>query len=257
MGVFIGSIEEFAIWFADLQNIFREFELELTCDTETHYYNNNVFIEKNLKTVIFLDIDIFQVNDSVHTKEHRKETSAESYLYITSAHARHTFAGIVKSQLYRLRRLCSQQTDFELAIDNLQTRCEKSGYDTKMVESILSHGKSLKRILESQPIAANRAINPDKEIIRLVVLSGTPYEKDFVDFARKMSSVSTSPIYISIVRATGPTLGQLLFNNSNPTDIVDMCCLKKCLVCKNKIEDKSGILYSSTTKCNYKLGGGN
>ena len=194
MEVFMGTIEEFALWFADLQDIFKEFSLELTCDTETHYYDNNVFHEKNYKIVTFLDMDIFKANDSLHTKEHRKETSADSYLHITSAHARHTFAGIEKSLLYRLRRLCSQQTDFESAVDQLQMQCLMSGYDPKMVESILSHGKSLLRILEKQqPIIANRAINSDKENVRLVILSGTPYE-DFVEFARKMNSIPTSPI---------------------------------------------------------------
>ena len=252
MGVFMGDITEFAAWFAKLQSIFREFGLELTCDTETHYFENNVFIEKNTSVVTFLDMDIFQASDTVHTKEHRKETSAESYLYVTSAHAKHTFAGIVKSQLYRLRRLCSQQTDFELAVDQLKVRCIKSGYDSNMVESILTHGKSLERNLLNQPCTKP---DSDRETVRLVVLTGTPYEKLYVDFARRFNTSAASPVNISIVRSTGPTLGQLLFNNSNPSDCTDACSLKNCFVCKNNIEDKSGILSSCTTKRNYKLGG--
>ena len=37
---------------------------------------------------------------TIHTREHRKETSSNSYLHFESAHPRHTFAAIRKSQLY-------------------------------------------------------------------------------------------------------------------------------------------------------------
>ena len=235
--------------------MFGEFDLELTCDTETHYWKDNAFVEKHTKLLTFLDIDIFKHDDSIHTREHRKETSAESYLYVTSAHAKHTFAGIVKSQLYRIRRLCSQQSDFLKAVDDLRARCLKSGYDSKMVNGILDHGKSLKRVLLSPSLSALRDENFRKETVRLVILSGTPYEKLFIDFARRMNSTSASKICVSIVRSTSPTLGQLLFNNANASQSDVQCCLKNCIVCKNGLEDKSGVVFSTTTKRDYKLGG--
>ena len=40
-----------------------------------------------------------------------------------------TFMGIVKSQMYRLRRLCSRDEDYKDAIQNLKKRCLNSGYD--------------------------------------------------------------------------------------------------------------------------------
>ena len=255
MGVFCGDIDEFALWFSKLQNIFREFDLELTCDTETHYFKDNEFVEKDIKLVTFLDIDIYQSGGSIHTKEHRKNTSAESYLFIKSAHAKHTFAGIVKSQLYRIRRLCSEQSDFEMAVDGLHTRCIKSGYDSKMVNDILEHGKALQRVLQYQPDPATDVDKVMKETVRLVILSGTPYEKLFLDFAKRINSVSLSKICVTIVRSTGPTLGQLLFNNSNTSGLVEPCCLKNCVVCKNCLLDKTGVVFSSTTKRDYKLGG--
>ena len=255
MGIFMGGIEEFALWFAKLQIIFREFDLELTCDTETHYFKDNIFIEKHSKVLTFLDMDIFKYDGSIHTKEHRKETSAESYLYVTSAHAKHSFAGIVKSQLYRLRRLCSQQSDFEMAVDDLKIRCLKSGYDVKMVDGILGHGKSLKRMLLNKLSPATDIGISEKQTVRLVILSGTPYEKCFTDFAKRMNGIPSTKIIISIVRTTGPTLGQLLFNNANPSQNVISCSLENCVVCKNDIEDKSGVVFSSTTKRDYKLGG--
>ena len=218
-------------------------------------FKGNVFVRKASKVVTFLDMDVYKRDNVVHTKEHRKETSAESYLFVSSAHARHTFAGIVKSQLYRIRRLCSLKSDFETAIDNLKVRCLKSGYNLKMVEDILRHGKSLEGNLESHSytVVDDKSIN--KEIVRLSILSGTPYEKHFVDFAKRINAVSTANFFIAIVRSTGPMLGQLLFNNSNPSTCSNSCQLKNCIICSNELEDKSGILSSSVTKNQYRLRG--
>ena len=230
------------------------FDLELTCDTESHYFKDNVFLEKRDKIVTFVDMDVYKKDNVVHTKEHRKETSTESYLFVSSAHARHTFAGIVKSQLYRIRRLCSLQPDDEIAVENLQVRCLKSEYDPKMVEDILRHGKTLERNLENQSIVVDDK-SKNKETVRLTILSSTPYEKHFVDFAKRINDVSTANFFIDIVRSTGPTLGRLLFNNSNPAACLDSCRLKNCVICSNELEDKSGILSSSVTKNQYRLGG--
>ena len=83
---------------------------------------------KEHHTVNFLDIEIFKADNTIHTGEYRKETAASTYLKYSSAHPRHTFAGIVKSQLYRLRRLCSREVDFEEAVLDLKNRCLKSDY---------------------------------------------------------------------------------------------------------------------------------
>ena len=178
-----------------------------------------------------------------------------AYLSITSSHARHTFSGIIKSQLYRLRRLCSLQADFESAVDNLRERCLLSGYSKTMVDDILGNGKCLDRKLQSSVLPENlNTHDSTKYHVRLVVLSGTPYENLFVDFAKRVNSIPTTSYKIDIVRTTGPTLGRMLFNNSNPPDFPDVCVEKKCTVCDNDIKDESGILTSSTTGNSYKLG---
>lgn len=45
-----------------------------------------------------------------------KETDSHSLLYTTSYHANHTFAGLVKSQLLRFKRICTRQEDFKVAV---------------------------------------------------------------------------------------------------------------------------------------------
>ena len=79
--------------------------MELTCDTDSHEIQGSNAIQKQEKGIGFLDMVIFKADGTIHSKEYRKETSVNSYLPVNSAHPRHTFAGIVKSQLFRLRRL--------------------------------------------------------------------------------------------------------------------------------------------------------
>ena len=97
-GIFYESINEFLEFFSLLQVGFRWFGLELTCDTDTHNIENGNIIEKDLKYLVFLDMEIFKSNGTLHTREHRKDTASSSYLNIKSAHARHTFANVLTQE---------------------------------------------------------------------------------------------------------------------------------------------------------------
>ena len=146
-GIMKGSINDFLNWFNSLQDVFSRYGLELTCDTDSHQLLNSDLVEKQDKVITFLDMDIFKVDGTIHSREHRKETSVNSYVSVKSAHPRHTFAGIVKSQLFRIRRLCSRDADFKEAVDNLKMRCISSGYDITMINEILGQSSLLERTL--------------------------------------------------------------------------------------------------------------
>ena len=132
-GIMKGSINEFLEFYNKLKIVFDRFGLELTCDTDPHEFKDDIIVEKEVKEIPFLDMDIFKADGTIHSKEHRKETSVNSYLPINSAHPRHTFSGIVKSQLFRLRRLCSRDIDFKNSVEDLKIRCLRSGYKKEMV----------------------------------------------------------------------------------------------------------------------------
>ena len=247
-GIFKGKIEEFLNFFSLLQISFAKYGLALTCDTDTHKITESGVFEKVDKFVPFLDIELFKYNGTLHTREHRKETSTNSYLSIKSAHPRHTFPGIVKSQLYRLRRICSLQTDFEKAIQNLEKRCLNSGYNSKMVKNILNQAAVLERILVKPE---NNNTN-EFEIVRLVILAGTGYEVEFCNFAKRMNSiVQSSGIHIEIVKSTSMTLSQLLFNNNDKMNTAQKCSDSKCLICKNNIRCISGEIESKVTNSKF------
>ena len=250
-GIFKGRIDEFKQFYALLQNAFRKFGLELTCETDSHTCKENDFIEKDIKFITFLDIELYVSNGVLISREHRKETSCCSYLLSSSAHPKHTFAGIVKSQLVRLRRICSDDNDFMSSVEQLKIRCLNSGYSITMVERITAIAPSLNRTLDNSPlkIVANAPNNPLS--VKLVILSGTLYENDFINFARRMNSLfKDSGLCINVVNSTSLPLSRLLFNNNEKQPSAP-CTDRKCQVCKYNSLNLSGRITSYATGYSY------
>ena len=225
-GVFIGR-NEFDNFFGILHRQFNKFELQLTFET-------------SYEKIQLLDIEIFIDNGQFHTKEYRKQTASDSYVKFGSAHPKHCFKGIVKSQMTRLRRLCSKDIDFLEAISKLRQRCINSGYDSVMVDGILAQASTLERVLTPRI----RNINTDTHIIRWVVLSRTNYEKQIQNFASRINrSLQNHNIKLEIVKSTGSSISKLLFNNNVKSVIPRVCSSTNCDVClKNLRPDSKEII---------------
>ena len=251
-GIFLGNIGSFLHFFKNLSEHFRKFSLELTCDTDTHKIDGENVMEKDDKTISFLDIEIFKADGTIHTREYRKETSATSYLKYSSSHPRHTFPGIIKSQLYRLRRLCSRDVDYEKAVSDLKDRCLKSEYPVLMVNNILNNAPNITRTISRNEVVAH-AISEQPQIARLVVLSGTPYEKEFSNFASKMNALIGSRIKIEIVKSTAMSISRLLFNNCDTYEIRKDCDAQNCIICSNGMNKDNTLLTSTVSKISYKI----
>ena len=251
-GIFDVSIDVFVDFFNMLQNCFRMFDLELTCDTDSHDIKDNAVHEKVCNFVSFLDVEVFKADNTLHTREHRKETASSSFLSFSSAHPRHTFPGIIKSQFYRLRRLCSQESDFQIAVDSLKQRCINSGYPLRLISTILSKRNSLDRIL----------LNPEKDggtgepveiKVRLVIMSGTTYQDDLYNFGKRMNSVLSPSclLRVEIVWSTFLPLSRFLFN-CNDADLVEKHCNdSKCLVCTKNLRSELTFVSSNITGHRY------
>ena len=256
-GIFQGTIDEFSELFKLLQLCFRNYDLELTSDTDSHVVNDEGVQRKTENFVSFLDVEIFKMDGTVHTREHRKETSANFYLSVNSAHPRYTFSGIIKSQLYRLRRLCSRETDFQIAVSGLKERCLNSGYSSLMLNGILYRKDGLKRILfkpDDDIEDGGRGVNNFEISVRLVILSGTGYENELCNFGRRMNSVlSASCLTIEIVRSTCPPLSRLLFNYNDYDHVERKCSNKKCIVCKDGMRSNVNYVASNVTGHHYPI----
>lgn len=232
-GVFIGK-NDFNSFFEILNNQFNKFDLLLT----------NEISEKEIH---LLDIEIFIEDDQFHTREYRKQTASNSYVKFGSAHPHHCFKGIVKSQLLRLRRLCSRDCDFHEAVVLLRQRCLNSGYCEEMVDNILQQAHTLQRNLVPVPKLEENEIRS----IKWVVLSGTPYEKDIETFATRVNKTLTHhKIRLDIVKSTGSSLGNLLFQN-NIKGNFSKPCSRRCDVCSNNVRNDNINVESPTNGRSY------
>ena len=245
-GLFHGTITEFLSFFQVLQAAFRKYGLELTCGTDSHSIIDEVICEKSDKFSVFLDMELFKDSGTIHSREHRKDTSANCYIPLRSAHPRHSFPGIIKSQLFRLRRICSKDIDFVIAVERLRNRCLNSGYHKEVIDTILNPATSMERILTNKP---ERPLADDMNAVRLVVLSGTPYEHDFVEFAKRMNSVlNCKGIKIEIIKSTSVPVSRMLFNNNdNKSAVTPECKNKKCLACRKGLLSNSGEIKSTVS----------
>ena len=171
---------------------------------------------------------------------------------IRSAHPRHCFPGIIKSQLFRLRRICSQDVDFIIAVERLRNRCLNSGYDQDTVDDILNQATTMERVLSSKQEVNLSNDAQDTHAVRLVILSGTPYEHEFVNFAKRLNPIlEQNGMEVEIVKSTSLPIGRMLFNNNDKSTTTHSCTNPKCLSCKEDLLCKSGEVTSTVTGETY------
>ena len=89
----------------------------------------------------FLDVTVFkgpllQEKGIFDTKVYFKPTDTHQLLHKASFHPRHTFRGILKSQIMRFFRICSQKSDFDSACSLVFKALRDRGYSKRSLRSI-------------------------------------------------------------------------------------------------------------------------
>lgn len=116
----------FGIW-SDSTEEFMEFIKTL----DTHDPSIRLKYTFNEHSIDFLDTTVykgktFHENQTLDIKVFFKKTDTHALLFKTSFHPRHTYKGLIKSQLLRFNRICTQEEDFKQAVkilfDTLRTR---------------------------------------------------------------------------------------------------------------------------------------
>ena len=237
IGAFLGRKKIFKKFFDKLSNQFLKYDLQIT----------NEISQSN---IIVLDIEIYKFQNKLHTREHRKETASSSYLKYGSAHPKFVYKGIIKSQLIRLRRICSREYDFDFAVKKLKERCIRSGYDVELVSEILSSASNLERniIHTSKPVVQTNVV------IRWITLSNSLFDKDINEFVKRMNE-KLKPHHITFenVKTTGQSLSKLLFNNNGNKRDDEMC--GNCNICIDNRRGDIRTVSSSTRKVSYRIDG--
>ncbi len=117
-GIWVGSEEEFET-FLDTLN--------------SHDPSIKLKSEINKQSIDFLDTTVFKGPDFLNnfkldTKVYFKSTDTHALLHKDSFHPKHTFKGIVKSQLLRFSRICTREEHFREAGVTLFKALRKRGY---------------------------------------------------------------------------------------------------------------------------------
>lgn len=97
----------------------------------------------NHQTIDFLDTTVykgpaFHSNGSLDIKVFFKQTDTHALLFKTSFHPTHTFRGLVKSQLLRFFRICTQKECFWESVRILFGALRKRGYTRSFLKKCLS-----------------------------------------------------------------------------------------------------------------------
>lgn len=114
---------------------------------QNHHASISLKFEIHDSEINFLDTTVykgerFQREGILDTKVYFKPTDSLQLLHKASYHPKHTFSGIVKSQILRYRRICNNTKDFEQACTKLFSALNKRGYSKRFLREIKS--KTLK-----------------------------------------------------------------------------------------------------------------
>ena len=128
----------FILWDHGLEQFHTFFEIINTHNPAVKLTHR---IEK--QSIDYLDITTFKgpnliKNKTLDTKVFFKPTDTHQLLHKASFHPKHTFSGILKSQILRFLRICSQKSDFENACSILFKALRQRGYSARFLRYIKS-----------------------------------------------------------------------------------------------------------------------
>ena len=86
-------------------------------------------------SLAFLDIKVSVEGNGLCTSVHYKPTDSHSYLLYSSSHPSHVKNSIPYSQFLRLRRLCSEDSDFSFKSEEMCNFFDKRGYPASVVQA--------------------------------------------------------------------------------------------------------------------------
>lgn len=117
-GIWVGSKQEFEDFIGILNSHNPSIKLKTVLDEHSiDFLDTTVFKGPNFCNDSKLDIKVFF-----------KSTDTHALLHKHSFHPKHTFRGIIKAQLLRFKRICTQETDFKVAVKTLFRALRNRGY---------------------------------------------------------------------------------------------------------------------------------
>lgn len=96
--------------------------------------------------IVYLDTIVYKgaqfwKNNQLDIKVYFKTTDKHALLHKSSWHPKHTFRGLIESQILRFKRICTQERDFEEAIQILFRALKPRGYNRAFLKDCLKRVK--------------------------------------------------------------------------------------------------------------------
>ena len=216
-----------------------------------------VSLTSHSEQIPFLDTLIYKHQNTIQTKVYFKETDTHQLLHTQSYHPKHTFTGILKSQLIRFKRLSSSQTDYNFTCNTLYSYLKHRGYSSSTFRK-LKH-----TIWHTNDLQTNKTTNT-KLLIPIIM----PHSSLGRELVQNYKSAITRNVRFKDHRpiaafTVGRNLKSLLVrsklsdlpitennNNFNNRTGYKKCTSTRCNLCKYYTKE-TNLIQSTSTKQNF------
>ena len=161
---------------------------------------------------------------------HYKPTDSRSYLLNSSSHPSHVKNSIPYSQFLRLRRLCSEDSDFSLKSEEMCEFFDKRGYLASVVK-LLQNDPDTGRIFSQPPLISFKR---DKNIGNFLVRSEQPGT-----FKCARTRCKTCPFICNVEKLSGPKRSIKITDHFTCTSANVIYCIT-CTLCKKLYIGETG-----------------
>ena len=152
-----------------------------------------------------------------------KPTDSHTYLLYSSSHPSHVKNSIPYSQLLRLRRLCSEDSDFSLKSGEMCHFFDKRGYPASVVQAGHHRAQQIDRqsaLQTSQKENNNRipftlTFHPHNHAVKSIILKNFKLLQNDPDTGR----IFTQPPLISFKRDKNITIGNVVVRSAFQTPV--------------------------------------
>ncbi len=151
--------------------------------------------------ISYLDL-IVRLNPegNISTSLYTKETDTQSYLHYTSSHPQHVKYGGPYSQLTRVRRLCSDYTDFLQKASEVYQHFKNRGYPESLLNKALEKAKSMNRQSLLNPARDPTPKNDSETFLVTTYNPSNPSFKKILDRNKPILESSTQWQHISKIK---------------------------------------------------------
>ena len=193
----------FFIWHHDDKSL-QDFLTFCNAYSNEKKMKSNIRFETNSSTVSvnFLDVTLNKSGNIVKTSLYSKPTDAHLYLDAKSSHPPHIVQNIPKGQFIRVRRICSEDADFENNVNHMKKYFLKRGYTEHQLQNSIDTVRKIPRIT----LLSEKEKSHEKDPHSIFVCTWHPKLKKLPFILRKNFNIISNDPKLSQIFKETPTV---------------------------------------------------